>query len=82
MLRRVYYPVNAIARGDRNHAAGLAAAPGVDGSVTQKFVRTDDSSYLIAVDGAPYEVPLDLYLRVNVGNTVHFDGANWTIAGR
>lgn len=62
-------------------STGLASTPGVDGSVTQKFSVSDDGSYLIAVNGTPHEVPLDVYLTVNVGDTVHFDGANWTIAG-
>lgn len=61
-------------------SAGLAADPPVDGSVTQKFIsRGDDGSFRIAVNGAPYEVPREFYLVVQVGDTVHFDGTHWTI---
>jgi hypothetical protein len=64
-------------------SAGLAAGRAVDGSVTQKFInKIDDSTSLIAVDGAPYEVPREFYLLVQVGDTVHFDGQNWTITSR
>ncbi len=63
--------------------AGLAAGPAVDGSVTQKFSnRGDDASFLVAVNGTPYEVPREFYLVVQVGDTVHFDGTNWTITSR
>jgi len=52
--------------------------PTIQGEVTQKF-RARDDYYLIAVNGQPYEVPLDFYNRVNVGMVVKFDGTNWTI---
>ena len=61
-------------------STALAVGPVVEGSVTQKFTHSDgDDDYLIAVDGTPYAVPLDFYARVHVGNTVRFDGTNWTI---
>ena len=56
----------------------IAYGPTVQGEVTQKFSAKDDY-YLIAVNGRPYEVPLDFYYRVNVGMVVKFDGTNWTI---
>ena len=56
----------------------IAYGPTVQGEVTQKFTAKNDY-YLIAVNGRPYEVPLDFYYRVNVGMVVKFDGANWTI---
>jgi hypothetical protein len=64
-------------------SAGLAAGPAVDGSVTQKFTyKGDDSYFRIAVNGTPYDVPLEFYRTVQVGDTVHFDGTNWTITSR
>ena len=63
----------------------LASTPVVDGSVTQKFVATDDEddgTHVIAVDGSMYPVPLVFYLTVNVGDIVHFDGENWVVMGK
>ncbi len=63
--------------------SGAALAGDVHGLVTQKFSSGGDGGdYRIAVDGTPYGVPLDFYFAVNVGDTVNFDGRNWTIAGR
>ncbi len=62
-------------------SAGLASAQAVNGLVTQKFTGGDGGG-MIAVNGTPYEMPLDLYLTVQVGDTVDFDGTNWTIVGR
>ena len=63
--------------------AGVALAADVHGVVTQKFVSGGDSGeYRIAVDGTPYVVPLGFYVTVSIGETVNFDGTNWTIAGR
>jgi hypothetical protein len=53
----------------------------VQGVVTQKFTSTDPDTYTIAVDGWPYEVPPEIYYRVQVGTAVQFDGTNWTIVG-
>ena len=64
-------------------STGLAAGPTVDGTVTQKFTfKGDDSYYRIAVDGTIYDVPFEIYRVVQVGNTVHFDGTNWTITSQ
>jgi hypothetical protein len=64
-------------------SAALAAGPAVDGSVTQKFTyKGDDSYYRLAINGAIYEVPLEFYRVVQVGDIVHFDGTNWTITSR
>ncbi len=64
-------------------STGMAFGPTVHGSVTQKFSGgTGDGTYVIAVDGAPHDVPLNVYLAVQVGDTVNFDGPHWTIAGR
>jgi hypothetical protein len=60
-------------------SAALAMGPSVDGAVSQKFTYSGEGTTLIAVDGTPYAVPLDFYLRVQLGDTVHFDGVNWTI---
>ncbi len=63
-------------------SVALASIPTVDGSVTQKFIATeDDGTHVIAVDGTLYQVPLAVYLTVNVGDIVHFDGENWVIVG-
>jgi hypothetical protein len=64
-------------------SAGLAFGPAVHGSITQKFGGgVGDGDYLVAVDGTPHDVPLNVYLAVQVGDTLSFDGAHWTIAGR
>lgn len=66
-------------------SVALASTPVVDGSVTQKFIATndeDDGTRVIAVDGALYQVPLAVYLTVNVGDIVHFDGENWVVMGK
>jgi len=60
----------------------ITVGPSIEGVVTQKFtVDGDDGDYLIAVDGAVYQVPAELYHRVQVGSVVRFDGAEWSIAG-
>ncbi len=56
----------------------ITLGPTVQGEVTQKFTSFRDT-YEIAVNGHPYQVPLDLYDRVDVGTVVQFDGANWSI---
>jgi hypothetical protein len=56
----------------------IMLGPTVRGEVTQKFTSFRDT-YEIAVNGQPYQVPLDLYDRVDVGTVVQFDGANWSI---
>lgn len=56
----------------------ITLGPTVQGEVTQKFTSFRDT-YEIAVNGKPYQVPLDLYDRVDVGTVVQFDGANWSI---
>lgn len=52
----------------------------VYGPVTQKF-RTggDTESWNIAVNGTPYNVPLEFYTRVEVGDTVKYTGSHWEI---
>jgi hypothetical protein len=52
----------------------------VYGPVTQKYGTTGDrDQYTIAVAGQAYMVPADFWQRVQVGDTVKFDGKNWTI---
>jgi len=52
----------------------------VYGPVTQKLnTGGGNGDYLIAVDGATYDVPLSFYNQVRVGDTVKFDGRAWTI---
>ncbi len=53
--------------------------PTVQGEVTQKFTPNKGTYYRIAVNGQPYDVPIDVYDRVDVGTVVQFDGTNWTI---
>jgi hypothetical protein len=68
-----------VARSGSGQQSGTTTyGPTVQGEVTQKF-RARNDYYLIAVNGQPYEVPLDFYNRVNVGMVVKFDGTNWTI---
>ena len=52
--------------------------PTVQGEVTQKFTP-DKGNYYIAVNGEPYEVPLNLYDHVDVGTVVQYDGTDWTV---
>jgi hypothetical protein len=56
----------------------IIVGPTVQGEVTQKFTSLRDT-YLIAVNGQPFQVPLDLYDRVDVGTVVKFDGSEWSI---
>ncbi len=53
----------------------------VYGPVTQKFTRGGDSgdTWLIAVSGTPYEVPLGFYTKVELGDTVKYTGKQWQI---
>jgi hypothetical protein len=56
----------------------ITVGPTVQGEVTQKF--TDDKgTFRIAVNGEPYDVPLNFWQRVDVGTVVQFDGTNWSI---
>ena len=50
------------------------------GPVTQKYRSGSDASgYTIAVNGTPYDVPIDFYNRVNLGDTVKYTGSHWEI---
>lgn len=51
----------------------------VQGEVDQKFSPNKEGSYVISVNGTPYEVPLEFYNQVDVGTVVQFDGTNWTV---
>lgn len=55
------------------------AAVVVQGEVTQKFMSQNGT--LVAVDGTLYAVSPSFYASVQVGDTVSFDGTNWTITG-
>ena len=59
----------------------VIVGPTVEGVVTQKFTVNDDASYTIAVDGTPFEVPLEVYLEAQVGSVVWFDGSHWSVVG-
>ncbi len=50
----------------------------VYGPVSQKLTGTEQA-YLIMVNGTPYEVPPPFFLRVQVGDTVRFNGKEWSI---
>ena len=60
-------------------AAGYG--PGyVAGIVTQKFTGGHDGGeYEVAVNGAPYEVPMTFWLSVQVGDVVRYTGIEWQI---
>lgn len=66
--------------------AGATAGYGpgyVFGTVTQKFTGGHDGGeYEVAVDGAPYEVPMTFWLSVQVGDTVRYTGAEWQVVKR
>ena len=51
----------------------------IQGEVTQKFTADRSGGYTIAVNGQPVQVPLWLYVRVDVGTVVQFDGTHWSI---
>lgn len=53
----------------------------VVGVVTRKFVSANDS-YLIEVNGKPYQVPPDFYVQAQVGQVVQFDGLHWSVLNR
>ncbi len=55
----------------------------VYGPVSQKLrAAADTGDWLITVNGETYDVPLVFYNEVNVGDTVKFDGRNWTVVKR
>lgn len=55
----------------------------VYGTVTQKFTGGHDGGdYELAVDGAPYEVPIMFWLSVQVGDTVRYTGTEWQVVKR
>lgn len=55
----------------------------VYGPVDQKYTTGGDTgSYLISVNGTPYEVPMSFYYSVQVGDVVKFDGRSWSIVKR
>lgn len=62
-------------------SAALANGPSVNGTVDQKFSAFggNNAQTLIDVDGTPYAVPLSVYDSVHIGDTVQFDGMNWSI---
>jgi hypothetical protein len=50
------------------------------GPVTAKYRSSPDSgSYLIAVNGTPYDVPQDFYNQVQIGDTVKYTGKQWLL---
>jgi hypothetical protein len=52
----------------------------VYGPVDQKYATGGDTgSYLISVNGTPYEVPMSFYYSVRVGDVVKFDGRSWSV---
>ena len=66
-------------------AADFSAGCGhgyVFGPVTQKYARGGDGAYLIDVNGTAYEVPIDFYNTVRVGQTVRFDGTKWAVVSQ
>jgi hypothetical protein len=50
----------------------------VHGAVTQKYTSSQ-GTYLIAVNGTPYEVPVDFYNQVRLGDMVRYNGKEWSI---
>jgi len=52
----------------------------VIGPVTSKYRGGADSgSFLIAVNGTPYDVGPDFYNQVQIGDTVKYTGKQWLI---
>ncbi len=52
----------------------------VYGTVTQKYATGGDTGdYVIAVNGETHTVPLTFYQQVQIGDTVRFDGKDWSI---
>jgi hypothetical protein len=52
----------------------------VIGPVTAKYrSRPEGGSFLIAVNGTPYDVGPDFYNQVQIGDTVKYTGKQWLI---
>ena len=51
----------------------------VYGSVTQKINAGHEQNNTIMVNGSPFEVPLDFFEQVQVGDMVRFNGKEWSI---
>ncbi|HEX9247706.1 MAG TPA: hypothetical protein VGA35_16225 [bacterium] len=52
----------------------------VIGPVTSKYRGgADNGSFLIAVNGTPYDVGPDFYNQVQIGDTVKYTGRQWLI---
>lgn len=52
----------------------------VYGKVTQKINIGHEGDNTIMVNDQPYQVPLNFFEQVQVGDMVRFDGKDWSIA--
>lgn len=63
-------------------SVGCGAKAYVYGPVTQKFSTSIQEDHLILVNGQSYSVPYDFFQRVQVGDTVRFNGSVWSIVSK
>jgi hypothetical protein len=64
-------------------SVGCGTQAYVYGPVSQKFnVSGQETDRLIEINGATYVVPMDFYDIVQVGDTVRFNGHQWSIVKR
>jgi hypothetical protein len=64
-------------------SVGCGSQAYVYGPVTQKFATSSqEANRFIEVNGTQYEVPFTFYAEVQVGDTVRFNGKQWSIVKR
>jgi hypothetical protein len=57
--------------------------PYVYGVVSQKFTKTENmDAWVIQIENEAWTVPQDFWYQVQLGDTVKFDGKNWSIVKR
>lgn len=56
-----------------------AGGPTVIGWVEAKFDRASDPQHVVVINGTEYAVPMDFFIRVEVGDLVKNQGGIWAI---
>jgi hypothetical protein len=56
--------------------------PTVIGRVESKYERASDPQHVVVINGIEYAVPVDFFIRVDVGDLVKKQGGVWTIVRR
>jgi hypothetical protein len=61
-------------------SVGCGSQAYVYGPVSQKFATSSqEANKFIEINGQMYEVPVDFYNAVEVGDTVRFNGKQWAV---